>query len=122
MPIPFSELDWELSSAKLRSGNVATAAVKLVPKTSQTAIILTPINTDATETFPTGYTGFGGVGAIGLVAAVKTTAGVPADTDFSGATPVVPVPPIGSIVYSTSTSKLYVKNASASYLASVALT
>lgn len=122
MPVPVPELDWELQNAILRSGSVVGNILKIVPKALQTSVLITPINTDGSSTFPTGYTTFGGFGSIGLVAAVKTTAGVPADTDFSGATPVVPVPPIGSIVYSTSTKKLYVKDAAASYLASVALT
>jgi len=122
MTVPMPEWDVELTNAKIRARQTATPTLKLVPAVSQTVALITPVNTDASVTFPTGYTSFGGVGSIGLMAAVKTTAGVPADTDFSGATPVVPVPPIGSIVYSTSTKKLYVKDAAASYLASVALT
>lgn len=122
MPIPVPELDWEVQNGILRSGSTTGQILKLSPKTSQTALIVTPINTDGTATFPTGYTSFGGFGSIGLAAAVKTTAGAPADTDFSGATPVVPVPPIGSIIYSTSTKKLYVRDAAGSYLSSVALT
>lgn len=120
--VPTPEWDVEITNGVLRGRNPAQAFLKLVPATSTTVPVITPINTDRSETFPTGYTSFGGIGSIGLCAAVKTTAGVPADTDFSGATPVVPVPPIGSIVYSTSTKKLYVKDAAGSYLASVALT
>lgn len=122
MTVPQPEWDIELTNAKFRGRNVGMAMLKFVPAVGQTVPFATVINTDGSETFPTGYTSFGGLGAIGLCAAVKTTAGVPADTDFSGATPVVPVPPIGSILYSTSTKKLYVKDAAASYLASVALT
>lgn len=122
MTVPQPEWDVELTNAKFRARNVGTAMLKLAPATSQTALLVAPINTDGTENLPAAYTALGGLGAIGLVAAVKTTAGVPADTDWSGATPVIPVPPIGSIVYSTSTSKIYVKNAAASYLATVALT
>lgn len=121
MPVPTPEQDVEFGNVIWRSGNTGTT-IKLAPKSGQTGLFITPVNIDATATFPTGYTSFGGVGAIGIAAAVKTTAGVPADTDFSGATPVVQVPPIGSVVYSTSTKKLYVKDAAGSYLASVALT
>ena len=121
MPIPTPEQDIELGNAIWR--NAGTGVVlKLAPKTGQTLPFITPVNTDASGTFPTGYTGMGGIGTVGLVAAVKTTAGVPADTDYSGATPAIPLPPIGTIVYSTSTTKLYVRNAAGSYLATVALT
>lgn len=121
MPVPTPEWDIELGNAIWR--NAGTGSVlKLAGKTGQTLPFITPVNTDATGTFPTGYTTFGGIGTVGLVAAVKTTAGVPADTDFSGATPAVPLPPIGTIIYSTSTKKLYARDAAGSYLASVALT
>lgn len=119
MPIPIPEFDVEFGNAIFRTRG---QGIRFAPAVGQTGTLFTPVNTDGTTTFPAGYTSFNGIVSVGIGAAVKTTAGVPADTDFSGATPVVPVPPIGSIIYSTSTKKLYVKDAAGSYLASVALT
>lgn len=121
MPVPTPEWDIELGNAIWRNAGVGSM-LKLASKTGQAVPHITPVNTDGTSTLPTGYTGFGGIGTAGVIAAVKTTAGVPADTDFSGATPAVPLPPIGTMIWSTSTTKLYVRNAAGSYLASVALT
>lgn len=121
MPVPTPELDWEIGNGIFRAGTTGTP-IKLAGKTGLLVPFITPVNTDGTATLPTGYTGMGGLGSVGLVAAVKTTAGVPADTDFSGATPAIPLPPIGTTIYSTSTKKLYVRDAAGSYLASVALT
>jgi hypothetical protein len=85
-------------------------------------MLFTPVNTDGSATFLTGYTSFGGIGVAGVCFGVKTTAGVPADTDFSGATPAIALPPIGAALYSTATKKIYVRDAAGSYLAPVTLT
>ena len=120
MTVPTPEFDVEFTNAIFRFR--AGGGIRIVGGVGSTNLFMTPANTDGTVTFPTGYTGMGGLGTVGVVAAVKTTAGVPADTDFSGATPAVALPPIGTILWSTSTTKLYVKNAAGSYLASVAFT
>jgi hypothetical protein len=119
MPIPIPEWDVEYGNAIFRTRG---PGIKFVPASAATNLLFTPVNTDGTATLPTGYTGAGGIGVFGVVAAVKTTAGVPADTDFSGATPAIALPPIGTMIWSTSTTKLYVRNAAGSYLASVAFT
>lgn len=121
MPVPTPELDWEIGNGIFRAASI-NSTLRLAPKTGQLVPFITPCNTDGTQTLPTGYTGMGGLGTVGVIAAVKTTAGVPADTDYSGATPAIPLPPIGTMIWSTSTTKLYVKNAAGSYLATVALT
>lgn len=122
MPIPIPEWDVAFGNAIFRSSAIGNNVFKLAPYVGQTAPLVTPINSDGSTTFPAGYTTWGGLGAIGLVAANKTTTGAPADTDFSGATPVVPVPPIGTLVYNTIDSKLFLRAGSASWKGSVAFT
>lgn len=117
MPVPTPHFDAEIASARFRY-RAAGTSLKLVPATAQTAVLITAINSDNTETFPTGYTAWGGVGVVGPVAGIKSTSGAPADTDFSGATPVVPVPPVGSMIYNTNTHKLCIRDAAASWLIS----
>lgn len=122
MTVPLPEFDIEVANALWRLSSPGNPGIKLVHKAAATSLFITPVNTDASGTFPTGYTTFGGLGTGGLVAAVKTTAAVVADADFSGATPVVPAPPVGSLIYNNNTHKLFIRDAAASWLSSVAFT
>lgn len=122
MTVSTPELDLELANALYRARVGTTAMLKFVPKAAQTAALLTSINFDGTSTFPTGYTSWGGIGHAGPVAAIKSTSGAPADADFTGATPAISAPIVGSMIYNTNSHKLYIVDAASSYLSSVAFT
>jgi hypothetical protein len=122
MTIPTPAWDIELAHAHWQAASASAPMLKLVPKAAQTSALITVVNTDLTETFPTGYTSWGGIGSGGIQAAIKSTAGTTADADFTGATPALPAPPIGTMVYNTNTHKLQIRDAAASWLISAAFT
>jgi hypothetical protein len=119
--VPTPEWDAEFGNVVWKAGS-ASSQIKLVPRSAQTSLFFTAVNTDGSATFPANYTSFGGIGSVGIAAALKTAAAAPADADFSGATPVVPAPPVGTMIYNTNTHKLYVRDAAASWLSTVAFT
>jgi hypothetical protein len=104
----------------LRGRVVGQPALRIVPAVGQTASLFEIVNTDGTATMPTGYTR-GGVSSMGPYLAVKSTSGAPADTDFSGASPVIPVPAVGTAIYNSNDSKIYVRHAAGTWKATAAL-
>ncbi len=118
MTVPVPEYDVEFGNAvfRFRSGG----GIKYVGAAGSTGLFSTPINTDGTATLPTGYTALGGIGVGGVCAAIKSTSGTTADADFTGATPAISAPPIGTLVYNTNTHKLQIRDAAGSWLISAA--
>ena len=123
MPTPAPDIDWE-GHVKFRPANSAQTAISIIPKSGQSANLVTVRASDGTDpvVVGSGVTVLGSIGVAGPTLLVKTS-GAPTDADFTQATPVMPVPPVGTIAIVLATAKIDVKTAaSAGWASTVALT
>lgn len=124
MTVPTPDLDAE-GHVKFRPAFAAQTAVSLIPKSAQSALLVTVRGSDGSDPviIAAGANTLGGLGTAGPVLFVRTNSAAPADADFTAATPAMPIPPVGTAILVAGSAKLYVKTtATAGWASTVALT
>jgi hypothetical protein len=106
-----------------RPASSTTPAVRIVaPASHSGGLVVTLASNEAAPTIVgSGVATLGGLGVSGPYIHVRT-AGTPADADWTAATPAMAAPPIGVLVLSCATGRIWTKTAASAAWVSAAFT